>query len=329
MGIGLLATMGVAQKPFREIANRYSNYNSYFSTEINKKTLNIYVQEKKPSENVKAVLNSISELKVLSFSVTDLSTVNGFISEFGKHYSLSSYSPFRVVKKGPHNQLVYLKENGEKISELIIVNTNNSKVSLIEIKGDIDLEKIAMLRQVFQFEGLESLNIVQKTPAVKQNEELFPSKSSVVVYDKTGNQIINTKSDPQLSINGYAVREDLKTTMADIHPNCIQSIHVAKQNNTSNTTNGQNGAVDIMLKGNQNELFTICEGTLYFGQNGYLQSIKIDDDCSPLLLFNCKEKPLSEIMRLEPKKVKSIQLTTNPPNCNGPLEGEYVVVEIK
>ena len=84
-----------------------------------------------------------------------------------------------------------------------------------------------------------------------------------------------------------------------------------------------------MLKGDMNNVYTVCEGVLYFGQNGFLQSITIDDDCSPSLLCNCDKKPLSEILQMEPNQFKSIELTSNPRNCEGILDGEYIVIETK
>ena len=123
-------------------------------------------------------------------------------------------------------------------------------------------------------------------------------------------------------VNGYTPKSDFYSLISNIHPDCINSINISKNNN--GITNDQ---IEVMLKGNSENLYTVCEGVLYFGQNGYLQTIIIDDECSPDLLFNCSQKPLKEILQFEPEKIKSIELTTDPRNCEGKLDGEFVVIE--
>jgi len=336
MIIALAAFASVnAQKPFRQVAGKYSNYNNYFASEVNRKTLQLYVKQKQPAVNVCEVLENIDELKVLSVSNPDLKSAGDFISEVGKQYNLSSYSPFKVIRKGAQNQLVYLKENGNMISELLVLNTNSEKMSLVEIKGKIDIKKVALLKDALRIEGLEGLSdVAVKQAGLRKNStqsttenELFPANRGINVYDKNGSHLLNSKADPSLIVNGYSVTDDFKESMAAINPNCIQSIHVSKSQGKGKSEKDQNGMIDILLNGNLTDVFTICEGTLYFGQNGYLQAFKIDDECSPQLLFDCKKKPLSELTKIEPHQIKSIKLTTNPLNCSGPIEGEFVVIE--
>ncbi|HPR32989.1 MAG TPA: DUF4252 domain-containing protein [Prolixibacteraceae bacterium] len=146
----------------------------------------------------------------------------------------------------------------------------------------------------------------------------------LTIYNKSGETLLTTPGIPMVYINGYASQNDYKASLQNLNPECVQSIHVTKNNNglTANM-------IEVALKGDANDAFTVCEGMLYFGQNGYIQSVMIDDDCGPGLLIDCHKKPISEIMQFHPDQVKSIELTTDPRNCEGKLQGEYVVVELK
>jgi hypothetical protein len=91
---------------------------------------------------------------------------------------------------------------------------------------------------------------------------------------------------------------------------------------------GSSGSmIEIRLKNTGSPLYTVCEGILYFGQDGAIQAMDIHEEKSPKLLVDCQEKPLCEIENIKPEQVKSIALHKNPNNCKGQKKGEYVVVE--
>ena len=344
-----------AQNSFREIANRYKNQEHYFNTELSKHTINLYLKEKQPDNDLKTVLENIDNLKVLSFTINNQDVASSFLNDIDKHFNLKKYNPFKIKTSGFDQQKIYLTEDKDKITSLLVINTSLNRASMVEISGDLDLEKMALLNNVLNIDGLESLNNItdpdehQKNqakghPALPaqssqiqlanriSNEDFLPDKinnylsetddKGIRIYNKYGTKLMDTRS-PFVLINGYQTKIDFKSSISEISPECIQSINVQK----NNSERYPNGLIDITLNGDVNQLFTVCEGMLYFGQNGYLQSIKIDDECSPALLHNCQKKPLSEIVDMKPEEIKSIELTTDPRDCEGILEGEFVVVE--
>ncbi len=320
----ILASIGVsAQKPFREISEIYRQQKQYFATELNKRTINMYLKEKNPGKEVREVLENIEDLKVLNFSMTGVDNIPLFIDDVYRKYRLVDYQPFKVDKSTYENRMVFLKESGDTYSDLLLINTSMNVVSLIEIKGKIDIEKISVLKNVLKVNGLEALSGIKNK--VENNNE---GNKGIKVCNKNGAELMGTENEPKLLINGYASKENLNSTMNNLNPECIQSINVVKSQESAKH-GYPNGMIEVQLKGNTNELFIVCDGTLYFGQNGYIQTIKIDDDCGPSLLVDCSEKPLSEIMKMKPQQVKSIKLTTDPLNCNGKHSGEFVVLETK
>jgi hypothetical protein len=141
---------------------------------------------------------------------------------------------------------------------------------------------------------------------------------------------IDNGSNSTLYINGCkSSTTDYHTVLQNINPKCIQHIKLTKEGEESGKPENKKGKVEVWLEGIQDDIFSVCEGTLYFYQDGEIKSIAIDDECGPNLLVDCSQKPLSEIVNLKPQQIKSIVLTTDPRNCNGFLDGEFIVMETK
>jgi hypothetical protein len=141
---------------------------------------------------------------------------------------------------------------------------------------------------------------------------------------------IDNGSNSTLYINGCkSSTSDYHTVLQNINPKCIKHIKLTKEGEETGKPENKKGKVEVWLEGIQDDIFSVCEGTLYFYQDGEIKSIAIDDECGPNLLVDCSEKPLSEIVNLKPQQIKSIVLTTDPRNCKGVLDGEFIVMETK
>ncbi len=157
--------------------------------------------------------------------------------------------------------------------------------------------------------------------------------SRFLLLNKEDNYLADAGTDNScnltLYINGCPSTSDFHTLLQTINPNCIKQINLTNDVETSNTKPAKKGKAEVWLKGESNEIFSVCEGTLYFTQDGEIKSISIDDECGPNLLIDCNEKPLSEILKLKPQQIKTIELTSNPMICSGNLTGEYIVMELR
>jgi len=141
---------------------------------------------------------------------------------------------------------------------------------------------------------------------------------------------IGNGSNQTLYINGCkSSSPDYHSVLQNINPQCIQHIKLTNEGEEAGKPGNKKGKVEVWLKDIQDDIFSVCEGTLYFYQDGEIKSIAIDDECGPNLLVDCSEKPLSEIVNLKPQQIKSIVLTTDPRNCKGFLDGEFIVMETK
>lgn len=174
---------------------------------------------------------------------------------------------------------------------------------------------------------LVSLFITISTVEQESKQKKLLASNNLIDYYKAYG--IDLGNDPTLYVNGCKLSKENNSLLQTISPKCVQHISLSNEPGGSGKYGKKNKTVDVWLKGKPDEIYSICEGTLYFYQDGEMKSIAIDDECSPNLLVDCFEVPLSEIKELKPQQIKSIELTTNPRNCNGQLNGEFIVLESK
>jgi len=198
-----------------------------------------------------------------------------------------------------------------------IVSRNNRRKKIIYIYSGIAASILLLI----------SISILTLTVSKDKNIETQIASNNIHEYYKAFK--IEKSSNPTLYINGCKSSSDYHTALQAINPKCIQNINLTNESEVAGKLGGKKGKVEVWLKGKLDEVFSVCEGTLYFYQDGEIKSISIHDDCSPNLLVDCHEIPLSKIEELKPQQIKSIELTTDPRNCNGIMNGEFIVMESK
>ncbi len=364
----ILITGVKGENPFRALTNTFRNQDQLQFSELGEKTIRLYIKEKSPSPDAQQVLSRIKQLNILNFKGNKQFNISQFVENFNRSYPVELYTPINVRKDSAQCKMVYIKETNDKITDLLVAEVIEQKVSLVEIKGDIDLEHIALLKDALNIEGLSPIQHLGKTKEGiqsfpdpnafklnKYNTPAFPYQprrykaptngfrpwlladsepgaspkkgKGIEVYDRFGNKYVDAGHDPVLLINGYSSSTDYRSSLQRISPECIQSINVLKNGNPGNLS--QSGTIEINLKGSANQAFTICDGILYFGQDGQIKMVDLTQEDAPKLLLDCQERPLCEIENINPEKVGSIQLTHNPRKCKGKTEGNFVVVESK
>jgi len=173
------------------------------------------------------------------------------------------------------------------------------------------------------------VSLFMVTSNISENKEFKKQIAFNNTHDFYDAYKIDISSNPTLFINGCKSSTDYHTAIQTINPNCIQDINLTNETGRTGKKGSKKGVVEVWLKGKSDEVYSVCEGTLYFYQDGEMKSISIHDECSPNLLVDCLEIPLSEIEEMKPQQIKSIELTVNPRNCDGLQNGEFIVLESK
>lgn len=158
-----LALIAQAQSnPIDEMFNKYSDKPGFTVVTISGKMFSMFAkldEENKDADNVVAKLKSI---KILSVEDSLLNKNLNFYTELSKKLDLSVYEELMLVKEGPDITRFLIKQNGNIISELLVVTGGPGGNSLISIKGDLNLKNISDLSKDVGIQELKSLDKIDK-----------------------------------------------------------------------------------------------------------------------------------------------------------------------
>lgn len=104
--------------------------------------------------------NHVIRVKMLSVNPKLNSAVEpaAMYDEFFKQIDRKGYKGLVEVKSSGDNVEMMVKEEGGKISELIIAVKEHDETTLIAASGDFDLKELARLSQLKNCKGLQVLN---------------------------------------------------------------------------------------------------------------------------------------------------------------------------
>jgi hypothetical protein len=147
--------------PIDELFNKYSDQEGFTYVSISGRMLNLLGSleaESKP-DNIMLRLKSI---RILSEDDSISTKKINFFLELRKSFDFSAYDELMVVKEG-HDQTMFLvRQNGDNISELLVISGGIGGNSLISIKGNINLKELSELSNTLGIEELEKLEGIEE-----------------------------------------------------------------------------------------------------------------------------------------------------------------------
>lgn len=158
----LLACNTGAQSIIDKLFDKYSGTEGYTSVYISKYMFDMFrsnnTAESASDENMNAVISKLTGIKIL---VTDDDPATpapvNLYNEMMKVLPSSPYKEIMVVKEKDKNIKFYVKENGNRVAELLMVIGGSDENVLISIQGDIDMKNISKLAKGMNIEGMENL----------------------------------------------------------------------------------------------------------------------------------------------------------------------------
>jgi Domain of unknown function (DUF4252) len=110
------------------------------------------------SSDLKQTVTSLRSLRVLSTDSTPLH----FFKEALKLIDHKQYEDLITVRGNNDNVRFLIKENGDKISELLMIAADQDGFTLMSFVGDIDLDKLSRLSADLDIKGMENLKNVKR-----------------------------------------------------------------------------------------------------------------------------------------------------------------------
>lgn len=170
----LLAIPAWSQELFSTLTEKFSDREGFSATNLTRDMFDLYLK-KKQVEADSPVYETIKKLN--NILVVSLSNVPSgkegektadVLPEMHKgildYYKNLSFTLFKTENRNGEDLKVFLKKNGEKVSAMSVVSATATKVSVIELSGDIDLANISELNKALNIRGLENLYKVNGQP---------------------------------------------------------------------------------------------------------------------------------------------------------------------
>lgn len=169
--VGLLCSL----ETYAQLGKKMSEYHEKDGitvTQLDKSLYGLY-KNNHLSEETAAVLQKLDEVNILNVN-TQICQPALYEKISERFYNLlNNPDKYRLVKShkdGLHRQLIYTADKDGKISDLVVWNQDAGSLDIVELRGDIDLDNIALLSRALNIEGLRSLAALS-TPAIDPYRE--------------------------------------------------------------------------------------------------------------------------------------------------------------
>jgi len=160
----VLPMIGSAQKSFDKLAKMYNDKKGITVVQLEKDLIDLYKRDNLDKEYLD-VLKNIKRVNILTASKKRgaKNSVSEHMSAVKKCFSLDKYKLIKSRVDEWSFAKVYLKKDGNKVSELLVINSAyKTTFTLISLKGDFKLSNINKLSYALNIDGLECLNEVSR-----------------------------------------------------------------------------------------------------------------------------------------------------------------------
>ncbi len=164
----LLATLLIPFCASAQIGKQMSKYhkkNGVSVTQLDKSLYGLY-QSNNLSQEMKEMLQKLDEVNILTINrnICKPEEAEKILSQF--HNLLEETNNYRLIKSnndGENEQLVYARSEGERVTDLVVWSISPYQADIIELRGTIQTNRIALLSRALNIHGLGSLAILSPT----------------------------------------------------------------------------------------------------------------------------------------------------------------------
>jgi hypothetical protein len=165
----LILTTGIkGQSIMDPLFDKYSGVQGFTTVYISKYMFDMFRSNEtdvKSGEDMEQIISKLNCIKIL---VTDddpaTPTPVNIYQEIMKVLPSSPYKEIMVVKEKDQDVKFYVKEEKNKVAELLLVVGGKDENVLISIQGDIDMKNISKLAKSMNIEGMENLEKMKNKP---------------------------------------------------------------------------------------------------------------------------------------------------------------------
>ncbi len=142
-----------------KLMSKYHEKNGITITQLDQSLYGLYQRERLSPESLE-MLQSLKEVNLLELDRHNCSPdlCDKIVTQFRN--ILSNPDKYRLVKSqqnGAAKQLIYTQGKNGKTTDLVVWNQTPEQIDLIELRGDIRLDRIALLPETLNLPGLDAL----------------------------------------------------------------------------------------------------------------------------------------------------------------------------
>lgn len=165
----LLVTLVVpfgAKAQLSKLMSKYHEKNGITVTQLDKSLYALYQRDNLPPEATE-MLQKLDEVNLLNVALSSSSSeqTDKLIGQFRE--VLDNPNKYKLIKSRNDEygkQLIYTHTQNGKVTDLVVWNQNPEQLDIIELRGDIQLDKIALLTRILNINGLNSLAALSANP---------------------------------------------------------------------------------------------------------------------------------------------------------------------
>lgn len=147
-----------------EMFDKYSEKDGFTTVFISSKLLGLFVGKESEGNEGSDIIRRLKSIRILSVEDSLLNYNVNFYKELSKKLDLSVYEELMVVKEGSDMTKFLIRQNGDIITELLVVTGGPGDNTLISIKGDLDMKMISDLSKSTGIDELKDLENLEKDP---------------------------------------------------------------------------------------------------------------------------------------------------------------------
>lgn len=119
--------------------------------------------EDEDAKELNNMVNQINGMKILIFEDSLKQSKINFMDELSKSVDFKDFAELmRVEEKDGTVRFLTKKENGGKISEMLMIAEDDGEVVVMSFTGSIELETIGKMAKSMNMKGMEKLEVLDK-----------------------------------------------------------------------------------------------------------------------------------------------------------------------
>jgi len=157
--------LGLAQNS-NDIFKKFKGKEDVTTVSVSKYMFSLFSDVETGDKDSQEFLDLVQTLDGMKILTTENSSMaKEIIKSVQKHMDNSGFNELMTVEENGKDVVFKIKEEGKKVSELIMLVNEGDQVVFMSITGNIDLKKISQLSKKMNISGLEDLEDIDS----KQN----------------------------------------------------------------------------------------------------------------------------------------------------------------